>query len=158
MRADTFGVLYRAHAPSVFRRARNLLGSDADAHDVVSDVFLSLYERPAQFQGRSRLSTFLYSMTTNLCLNRLRRQRQRAELHEKVVHFSKSTPPPSPDHVVQLRKLLETVPEALAQVAVYYHLDELTQDEIAEILGCSRRHVGNLLARLHDWVANEESA
>lgn len=55
---------------------------------------------------------------------------------------------PSPEGLVQLRAWLESLPEELARVAVYHHLDEMTQEEIAELLGCSRQWVGKLLARL----------
>jgi DNA-directed RNA polymerase specialized sigma24 family protein len=50
------------------------------------------------------------------------------------------------------------MPEPLALVAVYYYVDELSHAEIARIMGCSSRHVGNLLERLTLWAANEESA
>ena len=149
--------MYRAHAPSVFRRAQRLLGNDAEADDVVSDVFTSLYERPQQYQGRSALSTFLYSMTTHACLNRIRTRNRRSRLLRQVLDPpAAGTRPLSPDGAVQLRALLEQVPEPLGAVAVYYYLDELTHEEIAEILGCSRRHVGNLLARLSDFVERGE--
>jgi RNA polymerase sigma-70 factor (ECF subfamily) len=48
------------------------------------------------------------------------------------------------------------LPEPLGHVAVYYYLDELTHEEIAELLGCSRRHVGNLLVRLSAWARADE--
>lgn len=156
-KADTFEALYRAHAPSVFRRAKKMLGSDADAHEIVSDVFLSLYERPEQYRGRSSLSTFLYAMTTNACLNRLRMHKQRSRAIEKegpaMPHVAQHPLPP--DRTTQLRRTLERMPEPLAHVAVYYYLDELTQEEIAAVLGCSRRHVVNLLARLDAWCRAE---
>jgi RNA polymerase sigma-70 factor (ECF subfamily) len=55
-----------------------------------------------------------------------------------------------------LRSALRELPEPLAHVAVYYYMDELTQDEISRILGCSRRHVGNLLERLFAHRAHKE--
>lgn len=152
-RDRSFDALYRAHAPAVFRRARRLLGSEADAQDVVSDVFTSLYERPEQYAGRSALSTFLYSMTTHVCLNRIRSQRRRARLLENGHHAtSAASHPAAPDRAAQLRELLQRMPDPLGQVAVYYYLDELTQAEVAELLGCSRRHVGDLLVRLDTWL------
>jgi RNA polymerase sigma factor (sigma-70 family) len=157
-RDDSFHALYRAHAPSVFRRARKLLGCEADAQDVVSDVFTSLYQRPEQYAGRSAVSTFLYAMTTHVCLNRIRSQKRQKRLHENG-HGAISTAsqhPAAPDRATQLRELLLRMPESLGQVAVYYYLDELTQAEIAEILGCSRRHVGDLLVRLKDWLQAKE--
>jgi RNA polymerase sigma-70 factor (ECF subfamily) len=42
--------------------------------------------------------------------------------------------------------------------ALHHYLDELTHDEIAELLGCSRRHVGDLIARARAWVAQEVGA
>jgi RNA polymerase sigma factor (sigma-70 family) len=158
-RADKFDALYRAHAPSLFRRARRMLGSDADAHEIVSEVFLSLCERPEQFAGQSSLSTFLYRMATNACLNRLRNQKKRARLlasgTTSAVH--ESTPPIAPDRATQLRHLLRRMPEELGQVAVYYYLDELTQEETAELMGCSRRQIGKLLERLEAWVSADLS-
>jgi RNA polymerase sigma-70 factor (ECF subfamily) len=149
----TFDALYRAHAPSVFRRARRLLESDADAHDIVSEVFVSLYERPEQYQGRSTLSTFLYSMTNHACFNRIRVQKQRRRLLDRVAQTAgTSASGLGPERATELRRLLQRLPEPLGHVAVYYYLDELTHEEIAEILGCSRRHVGNLLVRLHAWA------
>jgi RNA polymerase sigma factor (sigma-70 family) len=149
----TFDALYRAHAPSVFRRARRLLASDADAHDIVSEVFVSLYERPEQYQGRSTLSTFLYSMTNHACFNRIRSQKRRRRLLERVADTPGATAHGlGPERVTQLREMLQQLPEPLGHVAVYYYLDELTHEEIAEILGCSRRHVGNLIVRLHNWT------
>jgi len=157
-REPSFDALYRAHAPSIFRRARTLLGSDADAQDVVSDVFTSLYERPDQYAGRSALSTFLYSMTTHVCLNRIRNHKRRARLHESGRDAISVAAPHSaaPDRAAQLRELLLLMPEPLGQVAIYYYLDELTHAEIAEMLGCSRRHVGDLLVRLSAWMQARE--
>jgi RNA polymerase sigma-70 factor (ECF subfamily) len=150
--------MYRAHAPSIFRRAQQLLGSDADAQDVVSDVFTSLYERPEQYAGRSALSTFLYSMTTHVCLNRLRSQKRRTRLHEAGAEAvgPGASELAAPDRAAQLRELLLRMPEPLGQVAIYYYLDELTHAEVAELLGCSRRHVGDLLTRLNAWLQARE--
>jgi RNA polymerase sigma factor (sigma-70 family) len=145
----SFDELYRRHAPSVYRRAQELLGSETDAREVVQDLFVALLERPAQFAGRSSLTTYLYRAATNACLNRLRDQRNRARL--LALHAQATTAlahGPRAEKLVVLRDLLVQLPHELAQVAVHYHLDEMTYDEIAETMGCSRRHVGNLLQRL----------
>lgn len=152
--------LYRAHAANAFRRARSLLGQSADAHEVVHDVFVSLFERPEQHAGHSRMSTFLYSAVTHACLNRLRNKKTRERLLEQHANALLPTDAarPSADQMFQLRALIERLPEQLAQVAVYRYMDELTHEEIAEIMGCSRRHVGDLLKRLDDLSEARESA
>lgn len=154
-----FDRLYRTGAANAFRRARQLLNDDGEAHEVVHDVFLALYERPEQHEGRSSMSTYLYGAVTNACLNRLRARKNRSRLLE--LH-AQSVPTPAPlvaaDQTVQLRMLLERIPEPLAHVAVYSFLDGLTQDEIARVMNCSRRHVGALVQRLARWMHAQEAA
>jgi RNA polymerase sigma-70 factor (ECF subfamily) len=155
-----FDALYRTHAPSAFRRARRMLGSDADAHEVVHDVFLSLLERPEQFAGKSSMTTFLYSAVTHACLNRLRNRKTQSRLladNDARVRPG-GAPAPPPDHSATLRSALSAMPDPLAQVAVYYYMDELTHEEIARVLDCSRRHVGDLLQRLSRWAEAQEAA
>jgi len=150
---------YRRHGPAVLRRARRLLGDDAEAEEVLQEVFVSLAARPEQFAGRSAMTTFLYSATTHLCLNRLRDQRRRHALLGQHAASGGQGPkgPLGADSEAEcssiLRQLLSRMPAELAAPAVHHFMDEMTHDEIAEVLGCSRRHVGDLIARALAWVA-----
>jgi RNA polymerase sigma factor (sigma-70 family) len=151
--------IYRRHGPMVFRRARQILGSESDAGEVVQDMFLSLFEKPAQFAGASSLTTFLYSATTHACLNRLRNQRSRARLREeRGAELARDDEQPlTQDQLLLLQATLKSMPSELAHVAVYHFMDGLTQDEIAEVMGCSRRHIGNQLVRVQRWAEERES-
>jgi len=140
--------LYLSHGPAVLRRARQLLGDEAEAREVLQDVFTSLLQNPGQFAGRSSAMTFLYRMTTNAALGRLRRRRTRERLLADEQRGREEPASPSPEVFVELRAGLLSLPDELARVAIYYHMDEMTQDEIAELLGCSRQWVGKLLQRL----------
>lgn len=156
-----FDELYRKHAPGAFRRARRLLGNDADAHEVVHDLFVSLLESPGQFAGRSELTAFVYRAVTHACLNRLRNHRTRLRLlqrHGASTPGSQTTHGTHPEQLATLLSVLERMPESLASVAVYYYVDGLTHAEIAPLLGCSERHVGNLVARVNGWSNEEQSA
>jgi len=148
--------IYRSHAASVFRRARWLLGNEADAREVLQDVFLSLLERPNQLDGFATISTFLYSMTTHACLNRLRNQKNRARLLRERGEMPSEQLPMAAEERMRVRHALERLPAQLAEVAVYYFIDELSHEEIANILGCSRRTVGNLIERIADWGRSQE--
>ena len=157
--APSFEVLYRSHAGSAFRRAQRIVGNAADAHEIVHDVFLSLFERPEQFAERSKFTTFLYSAVTHACLNHLRNQSTRLRLLEAHGQ-SVLTPPggPAPEQVVELRGILRRMPEQLAHAAVYRHFDALSLVDIARVMGCSSRHVSNLLDRLEHWLEQPEAA
>jgi RNA polymerase sigma-70 factor (ECF subfamily) len=148
--------LYRTHGHVVFRRARELLRSSTDATDAVQDIFLSIVRRPEQLAGVKRVTAWLYRATTHYCLNKLRDRRGRLRLLGALRPMSSVAP--RSEAFAQVRSLLDRLPEPLAEVAVYHHLDGLTYDEIAEILGCSRRQVGYHLERLHALVAQESPA
>ena len=145
---------YRRHGPSVFRRARQMLGVEADAYEVLQEVFLSLVERPEQFQGKSSVTTFLYSATTHACLNRIRNTNNRERLqreHLPADEESSDSRGLSAEQLVMLKRAIVNMPDELAQVAIYYLIDGLTHEEIARLLSCSRRQVGNLLTKLEEW-------
>jgi RNA polymerase sigma factor (sigma-70 family) len=89
-------------------------------------------------------------MTTNAALGRLRRRRTHARLLAANYAGREEPTAPSAETLVELRAWLATLPEELAQVAVYYHMDELTQEELASVLGCSRQWVGKLLQQLKE--------
>jgi RNA polymerase sigma factor (sigma-70 family) len=150
---------YREYHHSVLRRATQLLGSEASAREVVQEVFVSLIRDPAQFRGASSIATWLYSATTHLCLNRIRDRDNRARLlAEHVAPAQTQVAPARVEDQAAARQLLARLPEKLARVAVYAYFDGLTHDEIADILGCSRRNVGKLLARLAELSGAAEAA
>jgi len=145
--------LYREYGASVYRRALQILGNVHDAEEAVHDVFTKVMGSNETFRGDSHVMTWLYSATTNLCLNRLRDGKRRAALASQ--HFGPAQPQHDParsDRLAMLRQLIARMPEELSEVAVYYYVDEMTHAEIAELLGCSRRHVGDLLERARSWA------
>lgn len=119
-------------------------------------MFVAIIDRPDAFRGESSLTTWLYSATTHACLNRLRNQRTRTRLLAEGHPAPEHPTAPSAETGAVLREILMRVPLELAQVAVHLYADEMTHDEIARVLGCSRRHVGDLVTRLHASVRKSE--
>ena len=151
--------LYRTYGHSVLRRARQILGNDDDAIDLVQEIFAGLIARPAQFAGRSAPSTFLYAVTTHACLARLRDRKNRLRLiDEQVRPWASEHAPSSAEARSAVRAVLAQLPDDEAGAAVYYHLDGMSHAEIAEVMACSPRHVGNLLARVAARFARKEAS
>lgn len=148
--------LYRKYGPLVRRRARGILGNDAEADDMTQEVFARVLLAMGEFRGQSQPSTWLYRITTNLCLNRLRdTRRRRARLDEGERAADPALRPgaaAAPGSVLVLRELLARLPPELAEVAVHYHIDEMDQAEIASALGVARRTIGYRLERLREEV------
>lgn len=148
--------VYREHGHVVLRRARELLRSEAEATDAVQDIFLGLVQRPEQLAGVVSITAWLYRVTTHHCLRRLRDRRGRTRILGTLQ-------PPSPvasrsEMLAQVHSLLDHLPEPLGEVAVYHYVDGMTYDEIAAMLGCSRRQVGYLLARLHAATREDDGS
>jgi RNA polymerase sigma factor (sigma-70 family) len=154
-RPDEREELYRKHAAGAYRRALRLIGNAADASEVVHDVFVSLFESSTHSQI-GHMNAYLYGAVTHACLKRLRTRRTRARIDTERPLALDSHPGTQAESALIARATLASMPEELAQVAVYYYLDELSHREIADVLGCSHRHVGNLLQRLTRWAEREE--
>src|SRR5215204_2446077 len=73
---SAFEALMRRYNGRLFRVARAILKSDAEAEDVLQDAYLDAYRNIAQFRGDSQLSTWLVRIVTNRALMRLRRQKR----------------------------------------------------------------------------------
>jgi RNA polymerase sigma-70 factor (ECF subfamily) len=146
--------LYRGHAPRALALARRMLRDESEAEEVVHDVFLSLIERPDQFSGKSGFGTFLHGAVTHACLKRLRSRNTRQRLlRDGIEHtLPQAVLGVLPEEAATLLRTLQRLPPGLADVAVYYHMHECSRDDIALLMRCSRRHVGNLINRLAERV------
>jgi RNA polymerase sigma factor (sigma-70 family) len=148
---DRVALCYREHGHVVLRRARAILGDEEEARDVVQEIFMSLLDRPEQFDGRSHITTWLYAVTTNACFTRLRNHRTRQRLiNEQPAPISAAGA--SAETTTLVRQWLEQLPDELAAVAVYAFVDGMTQQEIADQIGGSRRRVSDLLKRIEETV------
>jgi RNA polymerase sigma-70 factor (ECF subfamily) len=135
-----------------------LLGNEHDAREILHDVFASLLDRSAPFRSDSSPTTWLYAATTHGCLNAIRNRKTRARLLAGEARAGEVSASPTPEGGAIVRDLLQRVPEDLAQVAIYHFADGMTHEEIAEVLGCSRRHVGDLIERLLDCLRRLDEA
>jgi RNA polymerase sigma-70 factor (ECF subfamily) len=145
MERDRLDALYRKYGKMVFRRARALLGDTQGAHDAVQDIFLRAMNARAEFEHAASPVAWLCKITTNHCLNRLRDADRRRVLLEVHRPATDEVGPPSAESHLAVGDILRRLPAALAEIGVYYYIDQMNQDEIAELLGVSRRTVGNRL-------------
>jgi len=147
----TVAGLYRVYGPLVLRRARGMLGDEQAARDAAHDVFVKVISALSEFRAEASPVTWLYRTTTNHCLNVLRSRLRRPE----VFSADEASDPVSGeagvsvDERLTLGAVLARVPESLREIAVYYYLDQLSHEEIAQLMGLSRRTVGNRLAEFH---------
>jgi RNA polymerase sigma-70 factor (ECF subfamily) len=132
-------VLFARHNVRVFRFIARLIGDHALAEDLVSEVFLDVWRKAKQFEGRSQVSTWLLAIARYKALSQLR-SRTVDQLDEEAAHAIED-PADSPHTVLEqkdrgalLRKALEQLSPAHREVIdlVYYH--EMSMEEVAVIL------------------------
>jgi RNA polymerase sigma-70 factor (ECF subfamily) len=152
--------LYRSHGQVVLRRARLLLGSEADAQEALQEVFAALVQEPGTLRSTKSIVAWLYQATTHHCLNQLRKTRTGARILELHVAPSlASVGGPQGEAASDVRRLMTLLPDTVAAAVIYHHLDGMTHAEVAGLLGCSRRQVGYLLERAHNlWNHAEKTA
>ena len=143
---------YRRYGPALLRKAERMLQNRDDARDVVQTLFLELLQRG---EPTDQLP-YLYRAVTNRCLNLMRDRRTQARLLEQselaLRGLSRTT---CEDKAVDLDLLLKLVRELDSdhcELLVYRYLDDMSQDEIAELTGISRKTIGKRLARARDAV------
>jgi RNA polymerase sigma-70 factor (ECF subfamily) len=143
--------VYGRYSRTVYRRALQLLGDPEAARDATQDVFVRVMRAGGVVPADPTPTAWLYRVTTNLCLNRLRdRTRQAALL---ASNYAADAPvPPAGEVRAALAQVLERVPEELQDLAIYFFVDGLTYDEIAPLLGISRRTVSNRLAAFRELM------
>ncbi len=139
-------------APRILAHATRMLGGDrAEAEDVTQEAMLRLWRiAPEWQQGRARVSTWLYRVAGNLCVDRLRRARPEP--------LDQSNEPLADDpgaeaglqNAARLQALygaLAELPARQRQAVVLRHIEGLSNPETARILGTSPEAVESLTAR-----------
>ena len=142
MEREALDEVFREYGPMVLRRARAILGDEQMARDAMQDVFEKALRSVAGFRGDASPVTWLYRITTNHCLNVLRDSGRRAELMRQHVEPRENVRAPEAEKLAILRSALRQVPEDLRATAIYYYVDQMSQQEIADIMGVGRRTVG----------------
>jgi RNA polymerase sigma-70 factor, ECF subfamily len=155
--------VFREFAPRVYHLARRMLGNEADAQDVTQEVFLQVVRKLDTFRGESAFPTWLHRVTVNaaLAFRRKRAQQKDKRVPDPLEHFDPqglhgapvkrwSIRPDQPVLEKEQHRVIEEsiarLPEAYRDIYVLADVEQLSNAEIADILGLS---VSAVKSRLH---------
>ena len=125
-----------------------MLGDEDEAQDALQEVFARVVEKHPSFRGEAPLLHWLYRITTNLCLNRIRQRRRRPlRAHPAALDLLAVGDEASQVDLLAIRDVLARVDRSTQVIAVHYYLDEMSMEVVAELVGTSRKTVGKRLAR-----------
>ncbi|WP_417440025.1 RNA polymerase sigma factor [Idiomarina abyssalis] len=156
---DAFQRLYYRHIKQVYGLVLRLCADKAFADDLVQEVFVQLWQKLGSFRGESKFSSWLYRVTTNICLTEIRKQKR---WFSRFTSDSKETSEPINEgnlDVSQLDKLILKLPEQTRQVFVLHALQGESHQQIADWLGIapgtSKAQFHRARKRLEEWLQDE---
>jgi RNA polymerase sigma-70 factor (ECF subfamily) len=165
--ASALDVVMDQYASRIYRLARGITRNEADAEEVVQDVLFTLIRKSGMFEGRSALGSWIYRITTNTALNKRRGKRAEREvpLEDYLPVFEPdghragdpaflacdwSRNPEkellSTEARTIINETIDLLPEHYRTVLTLRDVEELTNEEVAELLG---ETIATVKSKLH---------
>ncbi len=144
--AEAFGEIVQRWERRIFALAFGMLGREEEARDATQETFLAAFRNLRGFRGEAKVSSWLHRIAINQCITRQRRARVRAETaleDEAGAEVARLSAPAhgSPAHAAESRQRTEMVrravsalPTELREVLVMKEFEELTFQEISDVL------------------------
>jgi RNA polymerase sigma-70 factor (ECF subfamily) len=158
---EALAELIQAHQQRVVSTVAKMLGSETEAEDVAQLVFIRVWKSAPRYEPTAKFTTWLYKITRNLVLNELRRRNRHSTLSLQSVSGEDDRPQEiadrrstSPDASLleeELQKAIESaigaLPEVQRMALILRRYDELSYEEIADVLELTVPAVKSLLFR-----------
>jgi RNA polymerase sigma-70 factor (ECF subfamily) len=159
---EAFAQLVPAYRRRVFGLAYSILRDRAAAEDVAQEVFVKLWQGLGGYDGRAKLSTWIYAITRNASISALRKRPRSVSLSDPAVAAeadaleSCDSPPDAQD--AGLWRAVESLPDRQRQAVTLFYQDDRSTEEVAEMLGLPvntiKTHLHRARARLAAVLAD----
>ena len=149
--------LIEAHQARVIGTVAKMMGGDSDAEDIAQQVFIRVWKSASRYQPSAKFTTWLLKITRNLVFNEFRRRKRHPSTPIETDDYVLQTPDaasPSPDAALldtelqaAIQRAIDSLPETQRMAVILRRYEELSYEEIAEILDVSVPAVKSLLFR-----------
>jgi RNA polymerase sigma-70 factor (ECF subfamily) len=133
--------VYRRHAGALLGTAVRLLGAEAEAQDLVQDLFVGLPEALARYEERGQFAPWLRRILVRMALMQLRRGRRRRESGLESAGATVDRRHAAGTDGIALRRALDQLPQGDRTLIVLRAIEGYRHEEIAELLGVRRNTV-----------------
>jgi RNA polymerase sigma-70 factor, ECF subfamily len=150
--ARAYRVLADRYLSAILRYTTRVLGDAHDAEDATQETFLRLWQHANRYEPRAKLTTWLYRIAHNVCVDRLRKRRDHRDADDDALGLAARGDRPSgvllhKELAAQVEDALAQLPERQRAAVVLVHYEGLTQEAAAQVLECSTEALESLLAR-----------
>lgn len=161
---SAFDELVVRHSRRIYGLIYNMTSHHEDTNDLMQEVFTRAFRSLKRFQGRSKFSTWLYSVAVNLTLNFLKKRKRRTMMslddidngivnNEVFIDLSNRANPIQQMEIHEIQKRLNTALQSLSEdhraVVTMFDIQQLPHAEISRILGVSEGTVRSRLFYAH---------
>lgn len=136
-----FDILYKRYSGKVFGKCISILKSESAAEDATQDIFMKILLNLSKFSGKSKFSTWLYSITYNFCIDTIRRRKKDKSVLVDDMSMEHDTADDDIEdrflmetNVKRLKVILEEVPAGDKTILLMKYQDEMSIKEIGAIL------------------------
>ena len=156
---EAFRLLIETHQLRVIGTVAKMLGDDTDSEDIAQQVFIRVWNSAARYQPTAKFTTWLFKIMRNLVFNELRRRKRHPAmpLESKEDDHSFQTPDPdSPSPAASMldselqaaiQRAIDSLPEVQRMAIILRRYEEMSYEEIAEVLKLSVPAVKSILFR-----------
>jgi RNA polymerase sigma-70 factor (ECF subfamily) len=145
---------YRQYFQILRAKCARMLRDPAEAQDVAQETFARLWIHRGDIEDTGAITAWLYRTSTRLAVDSYRRNRSREPLDDQREQSGRPAAGADRLHAVRvLERIAGRVPARELEIAILSRLDELTQEEIAEVTGMSSRTVRRLLRKFDRRIA-----
>lgn len=159
---EAFEALVEGYQKRVFNIAYKMIGNYEDASDLAQEVFIRVFKSIGNFKEQSTFSTWIYRITTNVCLDELRRRKNKKVVSlDEDIHLDDSeikrqveSDAPMPEEIAERKELRELVNNAISQLSVEHRtvivlrdLQGFSYEDIAGMLKCPEGTVKSRINR-----------
>ncbi len=152
--------LIEAHQNRIIGTVAKMLGDPADAEDIAQQVFIRVWKSAARYEPTAKFTTWLFKITRNLVFNELRRRKRHPAQSLDAVNED-DRPMQTPDHTVKapdtalldeemqraIQSAIDELPEAQRMAVILRRYEDISYEEIGEILDLSVPAVKSVLFR-----------
>ena len=151
-----FESIYKAQQPAVTRLCLGYFGGDEDkANDVCQEIFIKVWKHLNKFEGKSQVSTWVYRIAVNTCLNALRKNKSTPQTLELQDHIVADEDKPSSDTDASLQAMYACIERLNPKdrSIILLVLEQEPYPEIASILGLSENNLQVKIHRIKDKLS-----